>query len=63
MTKTTYFTGLGYDDAGAKNNATAQADKFIKDGAGKRKETGRTFVSSSHNGAVYSATLQLNYES
>jgi hypothetical protein len=62
MVKTTYFTGMGYDRDAAIRNANLQADSFINEADGKRKEVSRTFLTFSSNGSFHSATLQLNYE-
>lgn len=63
MVKSTYFTGLGYDQSSAMRNANQQADSFISEANGKRKEKSRIFISFSSNGSFHSVTLQLNYES
>jgi hypothetical protein len=62
MVKTTYFTGLAYDQESAIANANSQADRFISEANGKRKEISRTFLTFSYNGSFHSTTLQLNYE-
>jgi hypothetical protein len=62
MIKQTYFNGGGFDQISAIANANQQADQFIDQGKGKRKEISRTFITFSENGAFYTATLQLNYE-
>ena len=62
MVKTTYFTGMAFDKISAIDNANSQADNYISQANGKRKEISRNLITFSNHGSFYSVTLSLIYE-